>query len=263
MIVEARGLSKDWAAGAPAFEDVTFTLSPGECLSLIGPSGCGKSSLLAVLAGWERASAGSLRQGGREVVGPKHTRLLLPQAQGLFPWLTARENVEFALRARGKPPAHARDLLAQVGLAEFGERYPRALSGGQQQRVSLARALAAEPELLLLDEPFSALDIISRDHLLEWLRPFLKTLGLATILVTHALDEALFFGDRVLALRGRPGRLRGELVLPARNERERLIDFKHHEAFLRMEQHLYTWLNTEPTREHPLDATDRHLDFII
>lgn len=226
-----------------ALRNITFTVEEGERISIVGPSGCGKSTLLSLIAGLKPSTSGHIVHRGQVVEGPSRSRVVIFQNHALFPWATALANVEFALRARGfKGSLHdeAMKHLAEMGLDKFADRYPRELSGGMQQRVGLARALAADPSLLLFDEPFSSLDVLTRDRLLEDVLPALKSKTL--ILVTHNIEEALFFGDRVLCLSPQPGQLVQELVIPGAKPR-RLIDYKRQPDFQKLETQLYGWLS--------------------
>jgi ABC-type nitrate/sulfonate/bicarbonate transport system ATPase subunit len=202
-------------AQAPALSDVTFSVGEGEFVAVVGPSGGGKSTLLGVLAGLVRPTSGRALYRGGPLDGPGPERTLVPQSGALFPWLTAQGNVEFPLRTR-KAPAHERraralGLLERVGLAAFADRYPHELSGGMRQRAALARALAAEPRLLLLDEPFSALDPETRSRSRAELARAWAEGGHAVVLVTHDVPEALLLADRVVCVAG--GRVAGEFVV--------------------------------------------------
>nr|WP_293913636.1 ABC transporter ATP-binding protein [Deinococcus sp.] len=185
----------------------------GEFLTVVGPSGSGKSTLLGVLAGFLRPQSGEVRLAGHPIKGPHPALTLVQQEHALFPWLTVAGNVAFGLRSQRLPRA-ARDrrvaeALAQVGLSDYGERRVHELSGGQRQRISLARALATRPGLLLLDEPFSALDARTRAEISDELLGIWKSQQVTVVFVTHNLQEALSLGVRVVALRG------GEVVLDA------------------------------------------------
>jgi ABC-type nitrate/sulfonate/bicarbonate transport system ATPase subunit len=193
---------------------ITFDVRPGEVAAVIGPSGCGKSTLLAVLAGLKAPSRGAvLLDGSPPSAGDGRIGLIL-QSYGLFPWMTAARNVRLALELR-RPPlgsltkaaVHeaARRSLEQVGLAALAHRYPSELSGGQQQRVAIARTLAREPELLLMDEPFSSLDALSREELQDLALSLLGSRRAATVLVTHSIEEAVYMSSTVLIMSRGPG----------------------------------------------------------
>ena len=186
-------------------------MAPGEFLSVVGPSGSGKSTLLGLLAGFLSPQQGEIRLDGTLLRGPHPRLTLVQQEAALFPWLTVGGNVRFGLRGlpRAEQDRRAEDSLALVGLPDLGGRRIHELSGGQRQRVSLARALATRPGVLLLDEPFSALDVATRERLSAELLDIWRQRGVTVVFVTHHLEEALALGERVMALRG------GEAVLDA------------------------------------------------
>ncbi len=199
--------------GRTVLHDINLELARGEFLSLLGPSGCGKTTLLRILAGFERADQGALRLDGRDIAAIPASRRnmgMVFQAYSLFPNMTAADNVRFGLRVRRTTKAQqtrrVNEMLDLVGLAEHAGKYPHQLSGGQQQRVALARALAIEPDLLLLDEPLSALDAQVRVQLREEIRRIQRDTGITTVFVTHDQEEALSISDRVAVM------YQGELV---------------------------------------------------
>ncbi|HYT26554.1 MAG TPA: ABC transporter ATP-binding protein [Actinomycetota bacterium] len=204
------GVSKRYghgAAGVLALDGVSLEIRPGELVCLVGASGCGKSTLLNLVAGLDKPTAGTVSTGGLGTA-------LLFQDAALFPWLTAGRNVELPLRLRGVGRAERREaaaeLLARVGLAEFAGRRPHELSGGMRQRVALARALAQQADVLLMDEPFGALDAITRDLLHDELERLWQGSRLTVVFVTHNVREAVRLGDRVVLLSSRPGRVAAE-----------------------------------------------------
>src|SRR5262249_53544455 len=198
-----------------ALEELTLEVRAGEFLCIVGPSGCGKSTLLHLVAGLLSPSAGELWVDHRRINGPGSDRILLFQELGLFPWLNARENVEFGLRVKGLKRAErqerARHYLHLVHLSQFEESYIHQLSGGMKQRVALARALAVEPDVLLMDEPFTALDAQTRDLLHDELERIWAATGQTIVFVAHNVREAVGLGDRVAVLSYRPGRITYEL----------------------------------------------------
>ncbi|MFW5929936.1 MAG: ABC transporter ATP-binding protein, partial [Halobacteriota archaeon] len=184
------------------FEDLELEVSEGETYCLLGPSGCGKTTLLDLLAGLERPTEGRVVFEGDEVNGPDHSRGVVFQDHHLYPWLTVRGNVEFGPRVRGESPDadHVDRLIRMIGLEEFEDARPAELSGGMAQRVSLARTLANDPELLLLDEPFSALDALTKMELQDELLGLMDNLDLTAVFVTHDVEEAVYVGDRVAVM---------------------------------------------------------------
>jgi NitT/TauT family transport system ATP-binding protein len=219
--VTLAGVSKVYGRGGAAvraLEQVSLTAAPGEFTCLIGASGCGKSTLLNIVAGLDQPTGGEVSVGGRVA--------LMFQEPGLFPWLTAAGNVELALRARGAGKAERRaraaELLEAVHLGGFGKKRPHELSGGMRQRVALARALAQDADVLLMDEPFGALDAMTRDLLHDELDRVCAGRNLTVLFVTHNVREAVRLGDRVVLLSSRPGRVLEEYKVPI--ARPRRID---------------------------------------
>ncbi len=195
---------------------VDVQVSAGQTLALLGPSGCGKSTLLRVLAGFETPSSGSVTLDGHEVRGPSPLRGMVAQAGTLFPWLTVHDNIAFGPQQTGAPGVRGtvRDLLAVTGLTEFADALPRQLSGGMRQRAAIAQVLANTPPVLLLDEPFGALDAQTRLRMHEWLRGLLTERPTTTVLVTHDVEEALLLGDRLGLISARPARVVSVRDLP-------------------------------------------------
>ncbi|MDO9711465.1 ABC transporter ATP-binding protein [Paracraurococcus lichenis] len=206
------------APGFTALAEITLSLASGEFVALVGPSGCGKSTLLDLAAGLATPTSGTITLDGRPVTRPGPDRGTVFQSYALFPWRTALANVEFGLEAIGLPRAQrrarARDYLALVGLAGFEEHYPHQLSGGMKQRVAIARSLAAEPEVLLMDEPFAALDAQTREALQDELLQIWQSTGKTILFITHGIDEALYLGRRVVVMQAGPGRIVDEIAVP-------------------------------------------------
>ena len=195
-----------------ALDGVDFEIAEKEFVTVIGTSGCGKSTLLSIIAGLEEETDGVVLVDGDYVVGPGRDRGVVFQSYTLFPWLTAQQNVEFALRGSGRERTEiAREHLSLVGLERFGDAYPSQLSGGMRQRVAIARALSYKPEVLLMDEPFGALDAQTRQLMQELLTRVWEEHRLTVMFVTHDIDEAVFLSDRVLVMTARPGRIKEEL----------------------------------------------------
>lgn len=230
-----------------ALHDVSFTIEPGEFVSLLGPSGCGKSTLLGALAGHLRASHGTIYLDGKPVDGPDPERGLVFQHHTLFPWKKVIDNTGFGLKMKGvaKSQRHqqAHELLQLVGLAGFEQSYPAQLSGGMQQRVEIARVLMNKPRLLLMDEPFGALDALTRMNMQKLLLDLWTRLKTTVVFVTHDIDEALFLSDRILVMSPRPGRIIEELHI--RTERPRHIEVLTTPEFVRLKRHCLHLLHHE------------------
>ena len=201
-----------------AVSDVSLTIRPGEFVSVIGPSGCGKSTMLNALAGFLKPTVGSVLVDGEAISGPSADRGVVFQQYSLFPWKTVRENVEFGLKMRGMGKfercAAARALLSLAGLSAFENHYPERLSGGMKQRVGIVRALATGPRILLLDEPFGALDAQTRLIMQQILTNMWQQLKTSVLFVTHDIDEAIFLSDRIYVMTARPGRIKAEIMVP-------------------------------------------------
>jgi ABC-type nitrate/sulfonate/bicarbonate transport system ATPase subunit len=210
------------AAPTLALQPTDLEVAPGEFVSILGPSGCGKSTLLRIVAGLDRPTGGSVALDGQAVAGPGPERGMVFQSYTLFPWLTVRQNIEFGLRERRIAEAELRDIsdkfIARTGLRGFENHWPRQLSGGMQQRTALARALANDPAVLLLDEPFGALDHQTRELMQELLLEVWaadsESARKTVLFVTHDIDEAIFLANRVLVMSARPGRVKSELPVP-------------------------------------------------
>ena len=233
--LKVEGVSKTFTGRAGAIEallPVDMDVAAGEFVCLLGPSGCGKSTLLSIIAGLETASSGVVLADGRIVRGPGTDRVLLFQETALFPWLDVQRNVEFGLRQAGKPAkeraATARRFIELVHLKGFERSYVHQLSGGMRQRVAIARALAIDPAILLMDEPFGALDALTRDRLHAELESIWASTRKTVVFVTHNVREAVALGDRVLVFSPRPGRIvqefRIDLPRPRSLEDHLLVD---------------------------------------
>jgi NitT/TauT family transport system ATP-binding protein len=200
-----------------ALDNINLEIKPGEFLCIVGPSGCGKSSLLNLIAGLAFPSEGEVQLDGQRVTGPGTDRILIFQEHGLFPWLTVRQNVEFGLRMLGVKRKERREradhYLRLVHLTAFRDSYIHQLSGGMRQRVAIARALATEPKILLLDEPFAALDSQTRDMLHDELERLWRETGCTIVFVTHNVRESVRLGDRVLLMSFRPGTIKQEFTV--------------------------------------------------
>jgi NitT/TauT family transport system ATP-binding protein len=225
--VDVRSLSVD--VGSPgerftALDRLKFTIAPGEFVCLLGPSGCGKSTLLGAIAGHVAITDGEIAVDGERVDGPHRHRGLVFQQHTLFPWKRVIDNVAFGLKMNGlglrERHRQARELLELVGLQGFESRYPAQLSGGMQQRVEIARALINRPRILLMDEPFGALDAQTRRRMQGLLLDIWTRMGTTVLFVTHDIDEALFLADRVLVLSSRPAQIVADIAVPLARPRE-------------------------------------------
>ena len=201
----------------PALQNIDLEIEQGEFVCIVGPSGCGKSTLLHLIAGLDRPTTGEITVDGSPVKGPGTDRILLFQELGLFPWLTVRQNVEFGLKMAGVSKTERRDqarvFLRMVHLSHFEDHYIHQLSGGMKQRVALARSLALRPKILLMDEPFAALDAQTRDMLHDELERIWKETAPTIVFVTHNVREAVRLGDRVLLMSFRPGRIKSQFQI--------------------------------------------------
>jgi NitT/TauT family transport system ATP-binding protein len=211
-----------------ALSQVSLNVAAGEFICLIGPSGCGKSTLLSLVAGLAEPTSGSVRFRGEPITGTDPQRGMLFQSPALFPWLTVFDNVMFGPRAQGRRgedvAGTARDLLGQVGLGHFTDAYPRELSGGMRHRAAFARALINQPAVLLLDEPFAALDAITRTSMQQLLLDIWSQLRTSVLFVTHDVGEATLLGDRVVLMSPGPGRIYSVLDNPIERQARRDID---------------------------------------
>ncbi|NIA54468.1 ABC transporter ATP-binding protein [Massilia sp. TW-1] len=236
--------------GAQAFDavqDVSLSIAPGEFVCVLGPSGCGKSTLLGALAGHWTPSRGSIHVDGVPVAGPHPDRGLVFQQHTLFPWKKVLDNVAFGLKMQGVPRRErrerARALLGLVGLAGFEDRYPVQLSGGMQQRVEIARVLINHPRVMLMDEPFGALDAQTRLKMQELLLDVWTRVNTTIVFITHDIDEALFLADRILVMSPRPGRVIDEIRLDfARPRHPDLMTSSH---FTRLKRHCLDLLHPQ------------------
>jgi sulfonate transport system ATP-binding protein len=226
--IELGHVSKSFAlntAEVAALRDISLVVAPGAFVTLVGPSGCGKSTLLRLIAGLEGADGGTVRVGGRPVKGPGRDRGMVFQDHRLFPWLSVERNILLSLRKATLPAPDkrriVRELIDLVGLQGFEQAQPHQLSGGMSQRAAIARALAPRPDVLLLDEPFGALDSLTRAQLqTEFLR-IRQHEGITMLMVTHDVEEAVFLSDRVVVLAPRPGRIKRAIDIPLDQPRRR------------------------------------------
>jgi NitT/TauT family transport system ATP-binding protein len=255
--IEIEQLTIRLGEGSQAFDavqDVSLSIAPGEFVCVLGPSGCGKSTLLGALAGHWQPSRGRIRVDGQAVAGPHPDRGLVFQQHTLFPWKKVLDNVAFGLKMKGvgrrERRERARELLELVGLKGFEDRYPIQLSGGMQQRVEIARVLINHPRVMLMDEPFGALDAQTRLKMQELLLEVWSRVKTTIVFITHDIDEALFLADRILVMSPRPGRIIEEIRLDF--ERPRHPDLVTSPHFTQLKRHCLALLHPQ-TNIVPLD----------
>jgi len=230
--IAIRGVGKTYRSArgedVRALENATLDIAPGEFLTIVGPSGCGKSTLLNIVAGFEQASEGAVLVDGKPIRGPGRERGVVFQDYALFPWLTVAGNVGFGPASSGagaaETAARVRDCLAMVKLDGFARKYPHELSGGMRQRCALARCIANDPDIMLMDEPLAALDALTRLSLQEELLRIWSETSRArpktVLFITHAIDEALYLSDRIVVMSDRPGRILREIRVPFARPRQ-------------------------------------------
>lgn len=234
-----------------ALDRVSLEIRDGEFVSVVGPSGCGKTSFLSIVDGLIRATRGKIFIDGKEVVGPDYDRAVVFQSDCLLPWRTVIQNVGYGLELRGVPKSQVQErsmgLIKLVGLEGFERRYPYELSGGMRQRVNLARALACDPQVLLLDEPFAALDAQTREFMQYELLNIWSQAKKTALFITHQINEAIFLSDRVVVLSGRPGRVKAEI--PIELPRPRQLNLKRDPRFLQYEDQIWSLIEEESKRQ--------------
>lgn len=215
VVLSIHGLRKDFGPAGHqhvVFENVSLDIHRREFVSIIGPSGCGKSTFIRIVAGLDEASGGELLLDGKPVTGPGPDRGMVFQGYTLFPWRTVKQNVMFGIEMQSRSTVEAegtaREWLEMVGLSRFEDSYPHELSGGMKQRVAIARALANEPRILIMDEPFGALDALTRAKMQAYLLQIWKKVNVTILFITHDLDEAVYLSDRILVLGVNPGGVR-------------------------------------------------------
>ena len=221
VTMEVKGLTKEFSTRngkVTALKDINLRIHKREFVCVIGPSGCGKSTLIRILAGLETATSGQVLLDGKEVTKPGPERGMVFQGYTLFPWLTVKENIMFGLiesgQDKGSAEADARQWADLIGLSKFENHYPNQLSGGMKQRVAIARALANQPKILLMDEPFGALDAQTRAKMQAYLMEIWKNIDITVFFITHDLDEAVYLADRILVLKANPGEIEELIEVP-------------------------------------------------
>lgn len=254
-MLEIKNLYKTYGeAQTKALSDFSLSLAEGEFVSLIGPSGCGKTTALRIVTGLLEPSAGEVFLEGNLSLKPSREKAIVFQHFNLFPWRTATDNVAYGLELHGiskkARTATAREYLGLVGLADRADHYPSQLSGGQCQRVGLARALAIEPKLLLMDEPFGALDALTRENLQGMLQTICRERHLTVLFVTHSVDEAIYLSDRIVVM-GVPGRVISEFDVDLPHPRQD-YDWRDTPRYVDIRGHIWGLLNEELKRPDPL-----------
>jgi len=251
------GLARSFVPGHPVFADVSFTQARGEFVCIIGHSGCGKTTILNVLAGLDAATRGHVFMDGREVAGPSLERGVVFQSHALMPWLSVRRNIAFAVQSRwpdwprAQVDAHVERYVDLVGLAGAIDKKPAQLSGGMKQRVGIARAFSIQPKMLLLDEPFGALDALTRGTIQDELMAIVRQTQQTVFMITHDVDEAILLADRILLMSNgsetaegwRPGRLAEEVVNPLPRDRTR-TSLHHLDGYYALRNHIVDFLVT-------------------
>lgn len=242
-----------------ALDGIDLEIAAGEFIVLVGPSGCGKSTLLDLLGGLTQPTGGRVLLDGKPITGPGLDRGIVFQQYALLPWRTALGNVEFGLEAIGAPRRQraqlAREFLDLVGLTGFEERHPHELSGGMRQRVAIARSLAYDPDVLLMDEPFAALDAQTRESLQDELLRIWQRTGKTVVFITHSIDEAVYLGQRVAVMTSRPGRIK-QIVPVAFNSRTATDDLRSSPEFARHRHELWSLLHDEVARAQQLEKEE-------
>ena len=261
-MLDVRGIKKVYESKdrtVEAVRDLTFTLQAGELACLVGPSGCGKTTLLKIMSGLLDPTAGEVLLEGKRVEGPPPGMAVVFQEYGrsLFPWMTVRENVELPLKQKKLATGRRRELvdesLAAVGLAEAHAAYPWQLSGGMQQRVAIARAVAYEPHVLLMDEPFAAVDAQTRADLEDLIRDLWHRFQVTTLFVTHDIDEAVYLGQRVLILSNSPTVIRDDLPIDLPDERDQLTT-RSSPRFAELRARVYEQIHRAKPAAEPVGA---------
>ncbi|KRF21611.1 ABC transporter ATP-binding protein [Paenibacillus sp. Soil787] len=234
-----------------ALKDINLEVKKGEFMVIVGPSGCGKSTLLDLLAGLTKPSSGQILLDGKAITGPNLDRGIVFQQYALFPWKTTLANVEFGLEAKGVGRKERRKIALEfihlVGLAGFENRYPHEISGGMKQRVAIARSLAYDPDVLLMDEPFAALDAQTRETLQSELLRIWEATKKTIIFITHGIEEAVYLGQRVAVMTSRPGRIKKVIDIPFESRRSE-EDLRSHPDFVKLRHEVWDLLKDEVTR---------------
>lgn len=248
--LRVRGATKVYETGTgqvSALQDVHLTVEQGEFISVVGPSGCGKTTLLWSIAGLHQLSAGTISLGPDQIRKPHHAIGMMFQSANLLPWRTVQQNIEFPFEIRRKTPDRKKiaALLDRVGLGGFGAKMPKELSGGMQQRASIVRALASDPEVLLMDEPFGALDAFTRDEMNLLMEEIWEETRKTIILITHSIQEAVFLSNKVYVMSARPGRMHRVFDVPF--ERPRNLKLMETKAFFDLVNEIKAEIQHQPS----------------
>lgn len=256
-LLEVKDLDKAFVSNGrtvTAIDKLSLSIEEHEFVSIVGPSGCGKSTFLHIVGGFEPASGGELRLNGRPIGAPGPDRGMMFQDLSLFPWLTALENVAWPLEMKGmaKPErlAKAREYLDLVHLARYGDLYPGQLSGGMKQRVALARLFALDPDVMLMDEPFGALDSQTRELLQEELQSIWRNARKTALFVTHDIDESIYLATRLIVFSARPGRIKADIRIP---QLDRTGEFRKSKEYLDLRVQVWDLLREEVLKARALE----------
>ena len=265
VLLEVKHLGKEFDSHqgkVTALKDINFKTHRREFVCVIGPSGCGKSTLIRILAGLEEQSSGEMLIDNQPVKGPGPDRGMVFQGYTLFPWLTVKKNVMFGLeragRSRYDAESEARQWIDLVGLAKFENHYPHQLSGGMKQRVAIARALATQPRILLMDEPFGALDAQTRAKMQNYLLDIWKNIDITVLFITHDLEEAIYLADRILVLKAHPGEVQELIEVPVPHPRspQQLLSPEFLATKARLEELIH------PPAEEEIGLSEDHLNMV-
>lgn len=259
--------SKKNQSATTVLEDVSLSIEHGEFISLLGPSGCGKSTLLNIIAGLEKQTSGKVLVNGSPITGPNNDRIVVFQESGLFPWMTVLENVMYGLLIKKVPRDEAKERamnwIQKVHLGKFADRSPHELSGGMKQRVAIARALVMDPEILLMDEPFAALDEQTRMVLHQELDTLWRETGKTILFVTHNIREAVVLSDRIVLMRTRPGGIKNVFPVQAarpRHSSDSLLNYLENRILVELEQEMEKVLKEELGHDYALKKNELHID---
>lgn len=254
-----RGATKVYETGSGdvhALQNVDLSVQPGEFISVVGPSGCGKTTLLWAIAGLHELSDGSIALGEEVLHGPHHSIGMMFQSANLLPWRTIQQNIEFPFEIRGETPNRAKieALLNRVGLGGFGPKMPKELSGGMQQRASIVRALSSDPDVLLMDEPFGALDAFTRDEMNVLMEEIWEETQKTIMLITHSIQEAVFLSNKVYVMSARPGRMHKVFDVPFARPRD--LKLMESREFFDLVNQIKAEIQNQPTSTSAVAAAE-------